>query len=145
MTLPLQARFSSVIVGLIAVLVVNLSGVLYFQFNEIMAEMQRYNGMAMRDALLGQARIQAVSQARYLGDTLTNDLYQLRLDRLRDLASAAKVQMGVAYILVCDDQGRIVTDGSQNLKAFEKTSPVPLSRAVMALQEGQTRPDIDRG
>ena len=138
MKLPLQARFSAVIVGLIALLVVNLSGVLYVQFNEIMGEMQRSNAIAMRDALLDQAKTLAVNQAHYLAETMIDDLVNGRVDHLREIVSAAKMQAGVAYILLCDDEGRIVTDGTKELKPYAKQSPIRFSPEVMALKDGQT-------
>jgi signal transduction histidine kinase len=137
MKLPLQARFSAVIVGLIALLVVNLSGVLYVQFNEIMGEMQRSNAIAMRDALLSQTRIQGVNQAHYLAESTADDLGHGRIDRLREIVSLAKMQAGVDYILLCDAQGRIVTDGSKELKPFAKQPPFPLPPEVMALKDGE--------
>lgn len=138
MMTSLQARFSAVIVGLIVVLVINLSGVLYAQYSGIMGEMRNSNARAMQEAMLDQARIQAVNQVHYLAETLANDLYQVRVDRLRDIASAAKMQQGVVYILVCDDQSRIVTDGSETLPAFSTEVPITLSEAALSLGNGAT-------
>ena len=137
MMTSIQARFSAVIVGVIVVLVVALSGVLYVHHDGIMRDIRDSNVRMMETALLDQARIQAVNQVRYLADTLANDLDQARIDRLKDIASVAKMQQGVVYILVCDDQSRIVTDGTASLPAFTTESPIALSEAALRMADGQ--------
>jgi C4-dicarboxylate-specific signal transduction histidine kinase len=132
----LNVRFTIVIVGLIIVSVVNLSGVLYIQFNEIIAEMARSNDKAMSDALLGQAKPQAVARARYIAKTLTNDLYQNRIDRIRDVLALANSQYGVAYVIVCDPEGRVIADGLSGIANFDKKAASPLTPKILAAQQG---------
>lgn len=143
MKTSLQARFSVVIVGFIAILGTVLSGILYAQFNSIMEEIRDSNSTAMTDALIGQAKVQAVDQTHYLANTLTNDLYQYRIDKVTDIAAAAKMQNGVAYVLVYDARGDLVSDGTQFQASFDQKPSVDLPPNVASLEDNETIIDGD--
>ena len=102
MIVRLHTRVSVAIIGLIAVLVVVLSGILFVQFRETMEETRRSNSDAMAAALLRQAEKRALGLASFLSEALVNPLLQDRWDVVRDLAESARDQRGVEYVRVFD-------------------------------------------
>ena len=102
MIVRLHTRVSVAIIGLIAVLVVVLSGILFVQFRETMEETRRSNSDAMAAALLRQAEKRALGLASFLSEALVNPLLQDRWDVVRDLTESARDQRGVEYVRVFD-------------------------------------------
>ncbi len=118
MKIGLQARASFVIVGLIAIIVVTLSGALLIQFRGLMGEMRQANSVAMTAGLLEQADLKGRGLAEFLARALANPLHQYRMDMIFDLARSARNHSGVAYVQVYDTTGAIVHDGSGTLEAY---------------------------
>ena len=118
MKLRLRTRISLLVVGVIAVLVLVLSGVLLYQFGVSMEKTRRSNTEAMAGALLAQAEKQGTGLARFLAESLINPLYLYQMEDIYNLTRSAREQKGIAYIYVYDDAGRLVHDGTTTLERF---------------------------
>ena len=126
MRFGLQARVLTV-VGLAMLLVVALSAAAWRQQARALEEVRelgRESTAAMlREAL--SARGQATTAQ--LADALANPLYYFDLDAVGELARAALRQPDVAYVLVFDDEGRVLHDGSGDIPTFGRLMDDPLA------------------
>ncbi len=77
----------------------------------------------VNDAL--QRRGEAV--ARLLAESLANPLYYFDLARVGETVRSAKRLPGVSYVLVFDEQGRILHDGSWDIAAFGTDMDDPMA------------------
>ena len=94
MKLRLRTRISLLVVGVIAVLVLVLSGVLLYQFGVSMEKTRRSNTEAMAGALLAQAEKQGTGLARFLAESLINPLYLYQMEDIYNLTRSAREQKG---------------------------------------------------
>jgi diguanylate cyclase (GGDEF)-like protein len=69
--------------------------------------------------------------ARLLAASLVNPMYYFDLARIGETVRSAKRLPGVAYVLVFDDQGRLLHDGSRDIAAFGSDMDDPLAFAAI--------------
>jgi diguanylate cyclase (GGDEF)-like protein len=79
--------------------------------------------------------------ARLLGEALTNPLYYFDLALIGEIVRSAQQLPGVAYVLVYDDDGRIVHDGSRDIAAFGTDMDDPLAFAAIHARSLLTQQD----
>ncbi|MCK7592605.1 putative bifunctional diguanylate cyclase/phosphodiesterase [Pseudomarimonas salicorniae] len=72
-----------------------------------------------------QRRGEAV--ARLLAESLANPMYYFDLARIGETVRSAKRLPGVSYVLVFDEQGRVLHDGSLDIDAFGSDMDDPLA------------------
>jgi diguanylate cyclase (GGDEF)-like protein len=79
--------------------------------------------------------------ARLLGEALINPLYYFDLALIGEIVRSAQQLPGVAYVLVYDDDGRIVHDGSGDIAAFGTDMDDPLAFAAIHARSLLTQRD----
>ncbi|HLM54258.1 MAG TPA: EAL domain-containing protein, partial [Pseudoxanthomonas sp.] len=125
----LQARYLMAMVATLAVVLV-LVGVLLQRQATLQREVGALGRQAMEsmatDALVRRGR----AMATQLSDVLVNPLYFSDLDAIGDIVRTASREPDVAYILVYDEKGRIVHDGSEDMAAYGQPMTGPLAAAA---------------
>jgi diguanylate cyclase (GGDEF)-like protein len=107
--------------------------------------LQRQSVMQREVDVLGREAMQAMAadalnrrgeaMVEQLADALTNPLYYSDLDAIGSTVRAAARQPDVAYVLVYDDDGNIVHDGSYDISAYGQAMTDPLARAAVASEQ----------
>ncbi len=96
-------------------------------------ELAAISGEAMREMVEQGVRKRGESMASQLAEALANPLYYFDLHSVGEIARSALAQADVAYVLVFDDGGRIVHDGSGDIPTFgQPMSDVLAAEAVAA-------------
>lgn len=95
-----------------------------------------------RDALADRG----VQLSNFLAAALTNPVYFFDLLTVREVARSALDQPDVVYVLVYDDQGRVIHDGSRDIPNFGQVMDDPLAAHAIAartslVQWGEDRVD----
>lgn len=142
MIVRLHTRVSVAIIGLIAVLAIVFSGLLFVQFRDTMDETRQSNSEAMAVALLRQAEKRAVGLASFLSETLANPLRQSRWDIVRDVAGSARDQRGVEYVRVFDASRNAVPGGAGVGDGEEAGPPLDGDEASRVLEAGRVVTEI---
>ena len=110
MRLGLQARYTFILVAMIAIIVVPLAGTLVAQFRATATQIAETSEQAMRRNLDRQLEQRGLGMARFLADNLVNPLYAYDMEAMRQLLATALEQEDVAYVYVLDVEGRVVHD-----------------------------------
>ena len=87
---------------------------------------------AMRAMAATSVSKRGESIARMLAETLTNPLYYFDLARIGEVVGSAQQLPDVSYVLVFDEAGLIVHDGSADIAAFGQPMTDPAGREVAA-------------
>ncbi len=114
----LQIRYASMVIALIVIIVIALSGTLFFQFKDLTEELGEVSAAKMKAALNQQMVNKGKMVAATNGDSLTNALYQFDMDRMQNQLISIKVREDVIYTYIFDDQGKILHDGSNAISHF---------------------------
>lgn len=81
-------------------------------------EISEIGGNAIRDASLLSEQKRAQALAQMLGDAIVNPLYYFDLVQIGEAAQSALRQPEIAYVLVYDNEGRILHDASPDIARF---------------------------
>ncbi|MBD8527401.1 putative bifunctional diguanylate cyclase/phosphodiesterase [Pseudomarimonas arenosa] len=87
---------------------------------------------AIRTMASTGVRKRGESIARMLAETLTNPLYYFDLSRIGEVVGSAQKLPDVSYVLVFDDAGLIVHDGSSDIATFGQPMNDPFGREAAA-------------
>ncbi|HSX65754.1 MAG TPA: hypothetical protein VLF15_13550, partial [Pseudoxanthomonas sp.] len=113
----LQARFLAAMAIMLVVVIALLATLLQRQkmMQQEVADLGRdaMHGM-VEDSLRGHGEA-TVDQ---LGDALANPLYYFDLDAIGSIVRSAQKEPDVSYVLVYDNQGRIIHDGTADIAVY---------------------------
>ncbi len=90
------------------------------------------NELASRDQGRAALADRGVQLAAFLAETLTNPVYYTDLLTVREVARSALDQPDVDYVLVYDNQGRLIHDGTGDIPRFGQVMDDALAPAVIA-------------
>lgn len=102
---------------------------------QAMDDVLRENELASRDQGRAGLADRGVQLATFLADALTNPFYYTDLLTVREVARSALDQPDVDYVLVYDDQGRLIHDGSVDIPQFGQVMSDSLASAVINAHE----------
>jgi diguanylate cyclase (GGDEF)-like protein len=134
----LQAKFLGVM-GLALLVVVALMLLLWTRQERIQGEVERVSRDAM-DRMAGTSlRRHGEGMVAQLAESLSNPLYYFDLDAIGVLGRTALRQPGTRYVMVYDDAGNIVHDGSEEIPSYGKRMDDALAYEVIAAQQLHTQ------
>jgi diguanylate cyclase (GGDEF)-like protein len=134
----LQARY---LVAMVATLIVVLAlvGVLLQRQTTMQREVDVLGREAM-EAMATEALVRrGTAMTGQLANVLVNPLYFSDLDSIGDIVRTASRQPDVAYVLVYDEQGRIIHDGSEDMAAYGQAMTDPLAAATVTSEKMLTQ------
>ena len=109
MKLRLQARYSLIVVTILAAIVVLMAVAHLVGFRSMIQASTGASSRAVTNALYQQVREQGAGRARLLADMLADHVFRLQVDRIDALLSAAAKQEGTVYVEVRDDRDRVIS------------------------------------
>ncbi len=128
--------------GLQAQLALGLSVALVMVLGLMAVVLQRQRAMQEEVDQLGRQAVQSMASegltrrgaamAQQLADSLANPMYYSDLDAIGTLVREATRQPDVAYVLVYDDDGNLVTDGSWDMASYGQPMQDPLAARALA-------------
>lgn len=86
---------------------------------------------AMQGAIVQQLQDRAHDRVVQMADSLTNPFYYFDLESIGKLSESVKGEADVTYVLVYDDKGNIVHDGSGEIAAYGRKMDDPLATAAI--------------
>lgn len=134
----LQAKFLS-IMGVAFLVVVALIALLLYRQERIQAEVVGVSRDAMRDSFVESLRRHGEGEVAQLAGSLTNPLYYFDLDAIGELSRAALANPGVRYVIVYDNDGNIVHDGSEEIPSYGKRMDDAMAKQVVAARALHTQ------
>lgn len=138
--LGLQARFMLAMLATLLV-VVALALALWQRQSQTFRELTQLSAESVHELTFDELARRGSAMATQLADRLINPIYYLDLDRIGELAAAARTQPDVAYVLVYDPQGRIIHDGTRNIVSYGEPvvgllAPDPKADSAALIQWG---------
>jgi diguanylate cyclase (GGDEF)-like protein len=127
----LQARFL-VLMGVALVVVLAVVALLLNRQEQMRREVEGVSRHAMRTLVAQSLRRQGEAAAEQLAAALTNPLYYSDLDAIGALARSTQRSPGVRYVLVYDEGGRVVHDGTEEIAQYGHRMDDPLAAQVIA-------------
>ena len=122
----LQARFLAAMAVMLLVVIALVATLLHRQ-----KVMQKEVAELGRDAMHGMVedslRRHGEATVDQLADALANPLYYFDLDAVGSLVRSAQKEPDVSYVLVYDNQGRIIHDGTADIAVYGQTMTDPLA------------------
>lgn len=118
MTASLHRRYTLIFLGWILLVVTIVSGALFLVHHRSASELSQLTTDFITSALERQVARQGIDLGQALAHSLTNALYNLEINVIRDLASAALQQSSIVYVYVFDDSGTVVHDGTQFSRSY---------------------------
>jgi diguanylate cyclase (GGDEF)-like protein len=134
----LQSRFFAAILLLLAVVALVMV-LLWERQQATQHEVSEITRASMHELVSEQLRVDGEAEVRQLADALTNPLYYFELDAIGALARAALRESDVDYVLVFDNEGRILHDGSGDIAAYGQPMGDALAKEVIAARGPHTR------
>lgn len=129
----LQAKFLS-IMGLALLVVAVLITLLLLRQERIQSAVVGVSRDAMRDSFVASLRRHGEGEVAQLAGSLTNPLYYFDLDAIGELGRAAMTNPGVRYVVVYDNDGNIVHDGSEAIPSYGKRMDDAMAARIVASQ-----------
>ncbi len=99
------------------------------------------NERTLRDTARVAMEERAAQLATFLRDALTNPVYYFDLLAMREVLRSALDQPDVAYVLVYDERGRVIHDGSGDIPKFGQVMDDALAATVVASAEPRVQWD----
>ncbi len=93
------------------------------------------NERSLRDTARAALDDRARQLAAFLRDALTNPLYYFDLLTMREVLRSALAQPDVQYVLVYDQRGRVIHDGSRDIMKFGQRMDDALAPGLIASEE----------
>jgi diguanylate cyclase (GGDEF)-like protein len=142
----LRGTFLGLLAGTLVVALLVLGSALEQQ-RAAHREVAQLSREAMRELALSGVRQRGESIARLLSDALANPLYYFDLSSIGEIARSALRQPDVAYVLVFDDDGRVIHDGSGDIPAFgqpmtDEFAERAVATAALHIQQSSERVDV---
>ncbi|HEY1035231.1 MAG TPA: HAMP domain-containing protein, partial [Pseudoxanthomonas sp.] len=134
----LQARFLAAMAIMLLVVIALVATLLHRQ-----KVMQKEVAELGRDAMHGMVedslRRHGEATVDQLADALANPLYYFDLDAVGSLVRSAQKEPDVSYVLVYDNQGRIIHDGTADIAVYGQTMTDPLAYEAINSQAMHTQ------
>lgn len=134
----LQARFL-VLLGIALVVVLTLVALLLNRQDRMRREVEGVSREAMRTIVAQSLRRQGEGAVAQLAATLTNPLYYSDLDAIGVLARSTLRMPAVRYVVVYDENGKVVHDGSDEITHYGRRMDDPLAARVIAAKGMHTQ------
>jgi diguanylate cyclase (GGDEF)-like protein len=125
----MQARFVLAMGGAMLVVVAIVAVVLGRQAT-MQDEVQHLSGTVIHDLFDRSVRSRGEALARELSDALANPLYYNDLEQVGALVRNTSRQQVVRYVLVFDDNGRLIHDGTLDVLEFGQPMTDPLAASA---------------
>lgn len=122
----LKARSLLAMLAILAVVLLLLSAA-WLQQRESHREIASLSRGSMQELSLAALRSRGEAMASLLADALTNPLYYFDLLAVGEITRSALSQRDVAYVLVFDDRGQILHDGSHDIPDFGRAMQDPFA------------------
>lgn len=134
----LQARLA-LAMGLTLAVVLALMGVLLQRQHAMQAEVDRLGLQTVHAmAAEGLAR-RGAAMAQQLADALANPMYYSDLDAIGSMVRQVRGQPDVAYVLVYDNQGNLVNDGTWDMASYGQPMRDRLAARALASRDRLTQ------
>ncbi|MFP7722783.1 putative bifunctional diguanylate cyclase/phosphodiesterase [Lysobacter sp. A3-1-A15] len=129
--LGLQARFLALMALALVVVVSGLALMLHRQ-DRMQREVEAVSREALSNAVGDGLRRRGAGTVSQLTESLTNPLYYFDLDTIGEITAVALRQPGTRYVVVFDDEGNIVHDGSDEIPSYGKRMDDALAYEAVA-------------
>jgi len=144
----LQRKLFGVFFATALLLLLILAG-LWYAGSRSQLELAQDTARSMRDQAQAELEERGKLISEFLLKSLPNQLYYFDFQGLRQTARAALDEEDIEYVVVFDNDGRIVHDGSQSLERFGQIMDDELADAIIAsdrmlIQWTDTLVDISR-
>ncbi len=116
-----------VVLAILLVAVSLLVGLLLQRQAQMRREVTEFSRTAMQEMIKERVRSRADGRIVQLSEALTNPVYYFDLERIGDLANSAKREPDVDYVLVYDNEGRVLHDGSGEISTYGQPMQDPLA------------------
>ena len=130
----MQARFVLAMSGAMLVVVAIVAVVLGRQAT-MQDEVQHLSGTVIHDLFDRSVRSRGEALARELSDALVNPLYYNDLEQVGALVRNTSRQQVVRYVLVFDENGRLIHDGTVDVLEFGQPMSDPLAAGAAGARE----------
>ena len=130
----LYTRFWLIVLAVMLVCLV-LSVVAWRQQVAGIERLAQASGRAIHEAGENSERQRALGVAQLVADAAVNPLYYFDLVALGEITSSTLAQPGIAYVLIYDNDGRIVHDGSRDIVRFGQRMGDDLAGASITARE----------
>lgn len=127
----MQARFVLAMSGAMLVVIAIVAVVLGRQAT-MQDEVQHLSGNVIHDLFDRSVRSRGEALARELSDALANPLYYNDLEQVGALVRNTSRQQVVRYVLVFDEDGKLIHDGSAEVIDFGRSMSDPLASGAVA-------------
>ncbi len=127
----MQARFVLAMSGAMLVVIAIVAVVLGRQAT-MQDEVQHLSGNVIHDLFDRSVRSRGEALARELSDALANPLYYNDLEQVGALVRNTSRQQVVRYVLVFDEDGKLIHDGSAEVIDFGRPMSDPLAAGAVA-------------
>ncbi|BDU17433.1 putative bifunctional diguanylate cyclase/phosphodiesterase [Lysobacter auxotrophicus] len=127
----LQARFL-VLMGVAMLVVLALVALLLNRQEQMRREVEGVSRQAMRTMIGQSLRRQGEVAVTQLAAGLTNPLYYSDLDAVGALARSAQAAPDVRYVIVFDEDGKVVHDGSEDIAHYGRHMDDAMAKDVIA-------------
>lgn len=147
MKIKLQARYALAILTLVISSVLLLAGTLLVRSQSSMEELMNTSAQVLSDNLIRQMEKRGEAIADSLAQSVVTPLYQFDLETLFEILQAVKRQTDVAYAYVYDLDGRIVHDGTKDIRLFNRLLTDEISQRALrsdklSIQMGEDVMDV---
>ncbi len=144
----LQRKLFLALLATTLILLVILAG-LWYVGSRSQLDLAQDTARSMRDQAQAELQERGELISEFLLKSLPNQLYYFDFQGLRQTARVALDEEDVEYVVVFDNEGRIVHDGSQSLERFGQVMDDELAGAIIAsdrmlIQWTDTLVDISR-
>lgn len=129
MQFRLQARYSLIFVALLIGIVGLIVGLHLVELRAMFGATSRTYSEVMTSALFGQVKKQGEGLGRFLAGAMANPMHRLEIDRIKDLARAARQYDGVLFVAVYDANDVLVGESPDGAG---QTAPSPGSAETAA-------------
>jgi diguanylate cyclase (GGDEF)-like protein len=138
MNLPggLRARFILVI-SLAMIVVMAVVIVMWQRQDTMQREVLRLNQDATRALIRSRLHDHGQAQVTQAAELLANPLYYFDLDAIGDTTRSILHQPDVSYVLVYDNKGDIIHDGSGDIPSYGQLMRDPLAQRIVAADDMQ--------
>ena len=127
----LQARFL-LMMGVALLVVVALIALLLNRQAQMRSEVEQVSRESMRTVVSEGLRRQGEGAVTQLADSLANPLYYFDIDSIGAIVRDAKRSPAVSYVIVYDDEGNVLHDGSEEITSYGKRMEDPFAASVIA-------------
>ncbi len=142
----LQARFLA-LMALALLVVLSLMALLWGRQTRMQGEVEAVTRDGMERIASAGLRRQGEGMVTQLSESLANPLYYFDLDAIGVLSRATLNQPGIRYVLVYDDDGNILHDGSEEIPSYGKRmddamAPQAVAAPQLLTQFGEDLMDV---